>query len=81
MTGEITPETIIKSNTFIIWRGGAPEDFELKVDYRITAGGNSGINYRSAVVPDNMTPANKFAMRGYQCDIDGQNMYLLKKLL
>ena len=81
MTGEITPETIIKSNTFIIWRGGAPEDFELKVDYRITAGSNSGINYRSAVVPDNMTPANKFAMRGYQCDIDGQNMYRLKKLL
>ena len=51
------------------------------MDYRITAGGNSGINYRSAVVPDNMTPANKFAMRGYQCDIDGQNMYRLKKLL
>ena len=75
MTGEITPETIIKSNTFIIWRGGAPEDFELKVDYRITAGGNSGINYRSVVVPDKVTPANKFAMRGYQCDIDGQNMY------
>src|SRR4051812_23322778 len=39
MTGEITPETIIKSNTFIIWRGGEPQDFELKVDYRITSGG------------------------------------------
>jgi Domain of Unknown Function (DUF1080) len=75
MTGEITPETIIKSNTFIIWRGGAPKDFELKVDYRITAGGNSGINYRSVVVPDKVTPTNKFAMRGYQCDIDGQNRY------
>ncbi len=75
MTGEITPETIIKSNTFIIWRGGTPKDFELKVDYRITSGGNSGINYRSVVVPDKITPANKFAMRGYQCDIDGQNRY------
>ncbi len=75
MTGEITPETIIKSNTFIIWRGGAPKDFELKVDCRITSGGNSGINYRSAVVPDPVTPANRFAMRGYQCDIDGQNRY------
>jgi hypothetical protein len=75
MMGEITPETRIKSNTFIIWRGGAPEDFELKVDYRITAEGNSGINYRSEVVPDTVTPANKFAMRGYQCDIDGQNRY------
>jgi hypothetical protein len=75
MTGEITPETIIKSNTFVIWRGGAPEDFELKVDYRITSGGNSGVNYRSVVVPDAVTPANRFAMRGYQCDIDGQNRY------
>ena len=75
MVGEITPETLIKSNTFIIWRGGAPKDFELKVDYRITSGGNSGINYRSVVVPDKVTPANTFAMRGYQCDIDGENKY------
>jgi hypothetical protein len=75
MTGEITPDTVIKSNTFIIWRGGTPKDFELKVDYRITSGGNSGINYRSVVVPDKVTPANKFAMRGYQCDIDGLNRY------
>jgi 3-keto-disaccharide hydrolase len=75
MTGEITPETLIKSNTFLIWHGGAPEDFELKVDYRITSGGNSGINYRSVVVPDKVTPENRFAMRGYQCDIDGQNRY------
>jgi hypothetical protein len=75
MTGEITPETIIKSNTFIIWRGGEPADFELKVEYRITSGGNSGINYRSVIVPDKATPENKFAMRGYQCDIDGQNRY------
>lgn len=75
MTGEITPETLIKSNTFIIWRGGEPENFELKVDHRITSGGNSGINYRSASVPDAVTPANKFALRGYQCDIDGQNRH------
>jgi hypothetical protein len=75
MTGEITPETVIKSNTFIIWRGGSPKDFELKVEYRITSAGNSGINYRSVVVPDKVTPANRFAMRGYQCDIDGQNRY------
>jgi hypothetical protein len=75
LTGEITPETVIKSNTFIIWRGGAPKDFELKADYRITASGNSGINYRSVVVPDLVTPANKFAMRGYQFDIDGRNNY------
>ena len=75
LVGEITPETVIKSNTFIIWQGGAPADFELKADYRITSAGNSGINYRSVVVPDAVTPTNKFAMRGYQFDIDGANRY------
>jgi hypothetical protein len=75
MTGEITPETVIRSNTFIIWRGGTVADFELKVDYRISEGGNSGINYRSVVIPDTVTATNRFAMRGYQCDIDAQNRY------
>ena len=75
LVGEITPATVIRSNTFIIWRGGRPRDFELKLQYRITAGGNSGINYRSSIVPDAVTPDNKFAMRGYQCDLDGRKQY------
>ena len=70
LVGVVTPETLLKANTFAIWRGGAPADFELKVEYRITAAGNSGINYRSAEIP---TPA--FALKGYQCDIDGANRY------
>lgn len=75
LVGEITPASVIKSNTFIIWRAGTPRDFELKLDYRITPEGNSGINYRSAVVPDPVTPGNRFAMRGYQFDLDGHNRY------
>ena len=75
IVGEITPATVIKSNTFVIWRGGRPKDFELKLEYRITPDGNSGVNYRSAVVPDPVTAGNKFAMRGYQCDLDGRKMY------
>ena len=75
LVGEITPATVIKSNTFIIWRGGTPADFELKLDYRITEAGNSGINYRSVVVPDTVTPENKFAMKGYQFDLDGRKRY------
>jgi Domain of Unknown Function (DUF1080) len=75
LVGEVTPQTLLKSNTFIIWRGGSPADFELKAEFHITARGNSGINYRSVVVPDQVTPANQFAMRGYQSDIDGQNNY------
>jgi len=75
LVGEITPATVIKSNTFIIWRGGRPKDFELKLDFRISESGNSGINYRSAVVPDPVTPENRFAMRGYQFDLDGRKNY------
>lgn len=75
LVGEITAETVIKSNTFIIWQGAQPADFELKLEYRITADGNSGINYRSRVVPDPVTKDNAFAMRGYQLDLDGKNRY------
>lgn len=75
LVGEISPSTIVKSNTFIVWRGGRPRDFELKLDYRITADGNSGINYRSTIVPDPVTPENHFSMRGYQCDLDGRKRY------
>jgi hypothetical protein len=68
LVGEVTPETILKRNSFIIWRGGVTRDFELKVEYRISARGNSGINYRSIEVP-----GQPWAVQGYQADIDGQN--------
>lgn len=68
LVGEVTPSTILKRNSFIIWQGEMPADFELKVEYRVSAKGNSGINYRS--VPVEGTP---FALRGYQADIDGQD--------
>lgn len=75
LVGEIRPDTVAKSNTFIIWQGGKPKDFELKLEYRISPEGNSGINYRSRVIPDPVTPGNRFAMRGYQCDLDGRKRY------
>lgn len=67
LIGEITPGNEIRQNTFIIWRGGTLKDFELKVEYRISERGNSGINYRSSELTD-----PKFAMKGYQLDIDGE---------
>ena len=70
LVGEITPETLLKTNSFIIWRGGVTRDFELKVEYRVTARGNSGINYRSVELP-----GLPFVMRGYQADIEGQDRY------
>ncbi|MCX8489280.1 MAG: DUF1080 domain-containing protein [Opitutales bacterium] len=70
IVGEITPETIVKRNTFIIWDGARPGDFELKAEYRISDAGNSGINYHSADVA-----GLTFALTGPQADIDGQNKY------
>lgn len=68
IVGEVTPDTLLKINTFLIWRGGTTRDFELKADYRISAKGNSGINYRSVEVP-----GMQWVMRGYQADIDGES--------
>lgn len=70
MLGTVTPQTLLKRNTFIVWRGGEVEDFELKLEFRISEKGNSGINYRSIEVPD--VP---HALRGYQLDIDGADRY------
>jgi hypothetical protein len=70
LVGEITPSTILKRNTFIIWQEESPENFELKLEYRISERGNSGINYRSEKVE-----GVPFALRGYQFDLDGTNRY------
>src|SRR6059036_936900 len=42
ITGQTTPENPLKQNTFLIWKGGTVEDFELRFSYRIV-GGNSGV--------------------------------------
>lgn len=68
--GEVTEETLLDRNSFLIWRGGLTRDFEIKVKYRISLEGNSGINYRSQQVDD--VP---YALRGYQADMDGFNRY------
>lgn len=70
LVGEITPATLLERNSFIIWRGGMPADFELKVEYKVSKAGNSGINYRSEEVP-----GVAYALRGYQADLDGARRY------
>ncbi|MAG54907.1 MAG: hypothetical protein CMJ83_01315 [Planctomycetes bacterium] len=66
ITGQTTKEKRAKGNTFLIWRGGEPGDFELKADFRISAH-NSGIQYRS------FETKNKWVVGGYQADIDFGN--------
>ncbi len=70
IVGESTPEKPVKQNTFLIWRGGATRDFELKLEFRINST-NSGIQYRSATLPE----VGKWVMKGYQADIDFGNNY------
>lgn len=70
LVGEVTPSTLLKTNTFIVWQGGTPGDFELKAEFRIAETGNSGINYRSEALTE-----IPHALRGYQADIDGKNNY------
>jgi hypothetical protein len=69
IVGETKIGNIPKQNTFIIWRGGSPADFELHAEYRLT-GGNSGIQYRSSELPE-----IRWAMKGYQADIDAAQKY------
>lgn len=69
IVGETKPGAMPKQNTFLIWRGGSPGDFELDAEYRLS-GGNSGIQYRSSEVP-----GIRWAMKGYQADIDAEQKY------
>ena len=70
LVGESTPEKPVKQNTFVIWRGGTPKDFELKLEFRINST-NSGIQYRSVALPD----VGQWVLKGYQADIDIANNF------
>jgi hypothetical protein len=70
LVGESTPEKKITRNTFLIWRGGQPKDFELKLEFRMNST-NSGVQYRSVELPD----VGKWVLKGYQADIDFANQY------
>lgn len=68
--GESTVEKPVKLNTFLIWRGGQPGDFELKADLKLNST-NSGIQYRSIEMPD----VGKWVLKGYQADMDFANQF------
>jgi hypothetical protein len=79
LVGETTDAKPLKENTFLIYRGSSPADFELKVEFRIS-NTNSGVQYRSVHLPPgtpsgNGTVAGKWVLKGYQADIDIANQY------
>jgi hypothetical protein len=67
ITGQTTAAKPTKGNTFIIWRGGTVDDFELRLKFRIV-GGNSGIQYRSKDL-------GNWVVGGYQADFEAGDTF------
>ena len=65
--GALTGKTdgSLKSNRFITWTHSTVCNFDLRVKVKVSAGGNSGIQYRSTSRPD----IGLDIVSGYQCDI------------
>jgi hypothetical protein len=62
LIGETTAVGQLANNSFLVWRGGEPGDFELHVRIRVIGDNNSGIQYRSAEFAPHR-------VAGYQCDV------------
>ncbi len=62
ITSQSTPEKPCTKAHYLIWRGGKPGDFELRLSYKLI-GGNSGIQFRSRELPD-------WDTSGYQADME-----------
>ena len=80
IVGTSTAENPVRENTFLLWRGGEPADFELKLEYRLNAS-NSGIQFRSTHLPAGTEAGRggaiqgKWVLKGYQADIDFNNQF------
>ncbi|MBL9171168.1 MAG: DUF1080 domain-containing protein [Verrucomicrobiales bacterium] len=73
--GQTKPEDPIKHNTFLVWKNGTVDDFELRFSYKIVTNGekgsaNSGCQYRSKVADH-----DKFIVGGYQADFEAGTTY------
>ena len=68
--GETSKDNALKINTFIVYRGDKPKDFELKLEFRMNST-NSGIQYRSVELPE----VGKWVLKGYQADMDFVNTF------
>ena len=73
--GQTTAENPIKENTFLIWTNGMTADFELRLEYKLTANSsqgfaNSGVQYRSKILN-----ATNWSVGGYQADLEAGPNY------
>ena len=56
-------------NRFLTWKHSTVRNFDLRVKVKVTAGGNSGIQYRGTSRPD----IGLDIVTGYQCDVVAAN--------
>ena len=95
ITGKSTLENPVKTNTFLVWQGGDVSDFELTFKYKIVdengeakGFGNSGVQYRSKIVPppymfaakkgappEELKIGNYYVVAGYQADFEVGTKY------
>ena len=71
--GQTTAENPTKGNTFLIWKAGTVENFELRLSFKIVPNGNkgfgnSGIQYRSK-------DKGNWVINGYQADFEAGTTY------
>jgi len=64
ITGQLGEGQKLPFNKFLIWRGGKPRNFELRMTIW-QKGNNSGIQYRSR----DLAEVGPFSVGGYQCDV------------
>ncbi|WP_146531162.1 3-keto-disaccharide hydrolase [Novipirellula artificiosorum] len=69
LTAESTVEKPCTRSHYLYWTGGEPADFEMRCQFRISAAGNSGIQFRSERRED-------WDTWGYQADMDGAGVYM-----
>ena len=67
----------LKRNRFLTWKLGTVQNFDLRIKVKISAGGNSGIQYRGTCAPDigidKGVNAALDIVHGYQCDVVAGN--------
>lgn len=73
ITGRITKEHPCTVNQYLVWEGGAMDDFELKMNYRMwgDSASNGGFQFRSKLLPDH-------DIAGYQMDNNLQTDWLAR---
>jgi hypothetical protein len=70
--GETTAENATVGNTFLICKDCVMKDFELRLSFRCSTTGNSGVQYRSKHITEGKV-RNNWVVRGYQHEIRNQD--------